>query len=132
MDAYQTKRTNFGCECRRSTDFTTCRPQVDDLNFSGVLDGEAFVKRISVAVVRAALTSLGAIGDDKGGWIDGRVDQVMLTRRRIKVQDIAESTIPPGGTVQIINIDSCNLFLYCPIFFGQEQVQWMHGILGKG
>ena len=35
---YQTERTDFGSQCRRSTDFTSRCPQVDDLDFIGILD----------------------------------------------------------------------------------------------
>lgn len=35
--AYQTKRTNLRSQGRGSTDFSSSGPEVDDLNFGGVL-----------------------------------------------------------------------------------------------
>jgi hypothetical protein len=62
---YQTKRTNFGSKCRRGTDFSTCRTQVDDLYFIRVLKSEQNVRAARNPSIEMGLTSLGAIGDDE-------------------------------------------------------------------
>lgn len=43
---HQTKGTNLRSQCGRSTDFTTCCPQVDDFNLVGIHFGTVVEKDI--------------------------------------------------------------------------------------
>ena len=68
---YETERTNFRRQCRRSTDLTTGCSEVDNFDFVGVLRNSKRSKCV-LQKTKHAHTSFGAMGTVELGW--GEVD----------------------------------------------------------
>lgn len=88
--AYETKGTNFGSKCRGGTYFTTRSPQVDDLDFIGVLESAQVGEQVAESLAGLPRTSLGAMADLEEEGRDGdedtqndRLDRFSLAPARI-------------------------------------------------
>src|SRR5882762_4407424 len=71
LKTHQTKRTDFRSQRRRSADFTTRRPQVDDLDFVRVLRTSHQLSATAAAQEKMVRTSFGAMIQSRGAWCGG-------------------------------------------------------------